>query len=320
MNILVTGAAGYIGSFMTKRLLNEGYHVMTLDSLERGRKDAVDPRARFIQGSTLDKAFVAQLFNEYDFDSIVHFAGFISMEESMREPALYFEHNTLGTLNLLEEARKKKIKVIFSSTAGIYGNPQKIPIPEDHPTNPENPYGESKLMVEKILSWYNRIYGLPFVSLRYFNAAGGALDGSLGENHNPETHIIPLAIKAALSGGEFFLYGTDYNTPDGTCIRDYIHVLDLVEAHILALSKLEKESGGFYYNVGTGRGFSNREVLQMVEEVSDKKIKIIEKERRAGDAEILVADVERIKKDLGFKPRYSDLKTIVETAWKWHKK
>lgn len=320
MKILVTGGAGYIGSFATKRLLEVGHEVVVLDSLERGHESAIDKSAEVVIVDVLDTQGLADFFSKHSFDGVMHFAGYISMEESMQDPGLYFYKNTTGTQMLLEQVVKHNIKnFIFSSTAGIYGNPIKVPIPEDHPQNPTNPYGESKLMVERILSWYQKIYGLNFAALRYFNAAGASLDGILGEDHKPETHIIPLAIKAAMENKEFILYGTDYNTKDGSCVRDYIHVVDLVEAHLLALEKLQKENGGYIYNVGTGNGYSNKEVIEMVKKISGIDFKVVESARRPGDAEALIADPARIQKDLGFSPKYSDLKTIVESAWKWHK-
>jgi len=321
MKILVTGGAGYIGSFMVRRLLQRGDEVVVLDNLSRGHKEAIDSRARLIEGDILDENFIDSFFEENKFDSILHFAGYISMAESMENPSIYFKNNVFGALKLIENAVKNKVgSFIFSSTAGVYGNPIKTPIPENHPTNPTNPYGESKLMVEKILSWYNKIYGLNFASLRYFNAAGASLDARLGEKHNPETHIIPLAIKAASEGSGFSLYGNDYNTQDGTCIRDYIHVIDLIESHVLVLDKLGKDNGGFFYNVGTGKGYSNREVLEMVKKISGVDFKIKVFERRPGDAEVLIADPAKIKREVNFEPKYSDLETIVSSAWQWHKK
>lgn len=321
MRALVTGGAGYIGSFMTKFLLEEKYEVIVLDSLERGSRDVIDSKAEFVQGNILDRDFLKDFFLKNKVDAILHFAGFISMEESVRNPDLYFNNNSLGSANLIEVAVDRNVKkIIFSSTAGVYGNPHKIPIPEDHPTNPTNPYGESKLRVEETLLKYKESHGLSFAALRYFNAAGASLDGSMGENHQPETHIIPLAIQAALKNEEFYLYGTDYSTKDGTCIRDYIHVLDLVRSHVLALSLLERKEGAFFYNVGTGIGFSNREVIETIKKVSGVSFKVIEKGRRPGDADVLIADPSRIKEDLKFNPKYSDLETIVKTAWEWHKK
>jgi UDP-glucose 4-epimerase len=243
------------------------------------------------------------------------------MGESMENPYIYFQNNVFSSLNLIEElVRTNTNNFIFSSTAGVYGNPTTIPIPEDHPKNPENPYSESKLMVEKIMLWYQKTHGLNCAALRYFNAAGAALDGTLGEAHNPETHIIPNIMKAILNNESFKLFGTDYNTKDGTCVRDYIHVLDLVEAHLLALEKLQKDKGLFVYNIGTGNGHSNREVVEAVKKVSGVTLQVEESARRPGDADTLIADSSKIKQELGFSPKYSDLETIVKTAWQWHSK
>jgi UDP-glucose 4-epimerase len=321
MKILVTGGAGYIGSFMVKRLLEDGYEVVVIDSLERGVESAIPQNVKLYRGDIKDEGFLSSVFDENDFNGIFHFAGLISMAESMENPGIYFENNFYSTLRLLDTAVKHGVKnFIFSSTAGVYGNPNKIPIPEDHDLNPTNPYGESKLMVEKLLKWYNAIYSLNFASLRYFNASGASMDGALGENHEPETHIIPLAIKAIQNNSPFNLYGTDYNTEDGTCIRDYIHVIDLVEAHILAFGKINKDPGGFFYNIGTGRGYSNREVIEEIENISGQKITIVDRPRRPGDAEALIADPGKIKEELGFSPKYSDLNTIVKTAWEFYNK
>jgi UDP-glucose 4-epimerase len=321
MKILVTGGAGYIGSFMTKRLLERGDEVVVIDSLERGRKEVVDLKAKLYIGNLLDKEFVSKVFSENKFDGVINFAGFISMGESMENPYIYFLNNTFSALNVMEEMVKTKTNnFIFSSSAGVYGNPTKIPIPEDHPKNPENPYGESKLMVERIMSWYQKTHDLNCVALRYFNASGASLDGKSGENHDPESHIIPCIINAIMEGEGFKLFGTDYKTKDGTCVRDYIHVLDLVEAHVLAIEKIRRDKGLYIYNVGTGNGYSNKEVIDMVKKVSGRDIKVEESARRPGDADALIADASRIRKELGFSPKYSDLQTIIETAWKWHKK
>lgn len=320
MKILITGGAGYIGSFMTMRLLDKEYKVVVIDSLERGYQKAIDKRAEFLSGNLLDKAFLKKVF-ESTFDAVIHFAGYISMGESMKDPFVYFLNNTFATLNLLEEMKNSQTKrIIFSSTAGVYGNPTHVPIPENHPKNPTNPYGESKLMTEKALQWYQKIYGISSISLRYFNACGGALDGSMGEKHNPETHIIPNAIKAAINNTPFPLFGSDYETDDGTCVRDYIHVLDLVEAHVLALEKLQKDDGGFTYNVGTGTGYSNKQVIEMVKKISMTNFSVTYEKRRLGDADRLIADPTKITKELGFTPVHSDLETIVMSAWEWHKK
>jgi len=322
MKVLVTGGAGYIGSFMTKRLLDLNHDVIVFDSLERGYKEAIDTRAKFVQGDIRSPVALDILFRDERIDTVMHFAGYISVGESMEDPQKYYKNNTEGSKNLIAAMMKtgKIDKFIFSSSAAVYGNPSTVPIPEDHPKSPTNPYGRSKLQVEKFLESFQKERRLNFVSLRYFNAAGAALDGKLGENHEPETHIIPLAIKAALNNSEFSLYGTDYNTPDGTCIRDYIHVIDLVEAHVLALEKLVREKGGHFYNVGTGEGYTNKEVLDLVEKVGMINLKIKIEERRRGDAEQLIADPTRIQEELGFRSKYSDLETIVKTAWEWHRK
>ena len=306
---------------MVKRLLQDNHEVTIVDSLERGHRDAVDPRAQLKVGNLSDTSFLVEVFASQQFDAVIHFAAYISMAESMQNPYMYFENNTYNALRLIEEASRANVKkFIFSSTAGVYGNPIKSPIAEDHPKNPENPYGESKLMVERILSWYQKIHGMNFVVLRYFNACGASPDGSIGEDHDPESHIIPNAIRAALEKREFSLFGDDYNTPDGTCVRDYIHVLDLAEAHMLALHKLESDRGGFSYNVGTGKGYSNKEVVELIKKVSGIELKYIIAPRRPGDADALVADNSKIVSELHFSPRYSDLETIVKSAWEWHKR
>ena len=321
MRALVTGAAGYIGSFMVRSLLGKGDNVIAFDNLERGHKEVIDPRAKFIEGDIKNRKSLEALFKNESIDALIHFAAYISVEESEKSPKIYYQNNVVGSKNLFESAIDigNVRNIIFSSSAAVYGNPQKVPIPEDHPKNPTSEYGKNKLAMEEILESIRKDNpDVSFAALRYFNAAGAAMDGSNGENHDPETHIIPLAIHAATEDSKFKLYGTDYNTPDGTCIRDYIHVLDLVEAHILALEKIQKDSGSHFYNVGTGNGYSNRQVLEMVKKVSGKTIKVREEARRAGDPERLVADPTRIKTELGFEPKYSDLETIVKTAWAWH--
>lgn len=320
--ILVTGGAGYIGSITSKLLLDKGFEVTIFDNLERGHKEAVDSRAKFIKGDLRQVGDLKNLFELSKFDAILHFAGLISVEESEKDPELYRENNVLGSKNLFDKALENGVsKIIFSSTAAVYGNPQEIPIPESHPKNPTSEYGRTKLETEKYLAQLkSERDNFSFACLRYFNACGALLDGSMGEEHSPETHIIPLAIKSAQEGRKFKLFGTDYDTPDGTCIRDYIHVLDLAEAHILALNKISEQSGEYYYNVGTGKGFSNREIIEKVKKVSGKDFKIIEVERRAGDADRLIADPSKINGELGFSPHYSDIDTIVQSAWKWHAK
>lgn len=319
MKILVTGGAGYIGSFMVKRLTKDNHKVIVIDSLERGHREKLDASIDLRVGNLLNKNFISSVLSSQKIDAIIHFAGFISMEESMRLPEIYFQNNTLATLNLIQVAVDNNInKIIFSSTAGVYGNPESVPISEEAKKSPENPYGESKLMVESILKWYNKIHGVSFAALRYFNACGASLEGDIGENHNPETHIIPKAIEAAINHTIFNLYGTDYRTKDGTCVRDYIHVIDLVEAHVMALQKLTNQSGAYYYNIGTGNGFSNKEIIDMVRKVSGSNFEVSIRPRRSGDADELIADPRKIITELNFKPRYSDLETIISTAWKWH--
>ena len=319
MKILVTGGAGYIGSHMVKVLLEKGYDVVVADSLEKGFRDAVDERAAFYEGNLLDKAFVTKIFDENHFDGVIHFAAYIAVGESMEHPAMYFENNTTGALHVLEAMVEKKVtNFIFSSTAAVYGTPIRMPIDEDHPKKPESPYGDSKLMVEQMLQWFHQIHDMNFVVLRYFNASGASLDASTGERHAPETHIIPNVIKAALNGTTFRLFGEDYDTPDGTCIRDYIHVLDLCEAHVLALEKLWNKGGYGFYNVGTGNGYSNKEIVEMVKKVSGVDLVVEIAEKRAGDPNQLIADASKIKSELSFEPKYSDLENIVKTAFAWH--
>jgi UDP-glucose 4-epimerase len=320
MNVLITGGAGYIGSFMVKRLLEGNNAVTVLDSLERGNEKAIDGNANFVQENILDQGFLERIFSDNKFDVIIHFAGYISVSESVKNPYLYFQNNTYGSLNLINAAMKKNVSnIIFSSTAGVYGKPIKTPIPEDHPRKPENPYGESKLLVEQILNWYAKTKGLNFIALRYFNVAGAALDSSLGKWSKSADHIIANLMKSALTKHSFELFGDDYKTNDGSCIRDYIHVLDLIEAHILAIKKLNEQPGSYVYNVGTGKGYSNKEVIEMVKKITGENFKVKITNRRPGDVETVIADPAKIKRELGFKPKYSDLKTIIETEWAWYK-
>lgn len=321
MKYLVTGGAGYIGSFMVNALLERGDEVVVLDNLSRGHKSAVNSKAIFIEGRVGDSNVINNIFSEHKIDGIFHFAGLISVEESTKNPDLYFENNVEQTKVLIDAAVLKGInKFIFSSTAAVYGNPSYVPIPEDHPKHPTSPYGESKLMVEEYLSSVRKTHPeFGFVCLRYFNACGDALDGRMGEDHVPETHIIPLAIKALIDNKTFKIFGDNYDTPDRTCLRDYIHVLDLVEAHILALKRLESKTDGLFYNVGTGNGISNMQIVNEIEAVSGRKIQIEFAPRRPGDADRLIADVKKIQ-DIGFIAKYSDIKTIIESAWKWHTK
>ncbi len=319
MKILVTGGAGYIGSITVKLLQDKGHQPVVFDNLIYGHKEAVS--CPLIVGDLLDKDFLFKSFAEEKFDAVIHFAAYALAGESMENPYKYFYNNIQGGLNLLDLMRQNNIPdIIFSSTCSIYGTPKVLPVSEDEAKKPESVYGESKLMFEKILDWYDTIYKIKHISLRYFNAAGAALDASLGEDHNPESHIIPVAIKAAINNQPFNLFGDDYSTKDGTCIRDYIHVQDLAEVHIQAINKLKETKTSDAFNLGTGNGYSNLEVLEMVKKVSGINLQIVKKPRRAGDPPMIFADNKKAKKELGFNPQYSDLETIVKTAWQWHKK
>ncbi|HUD45084.1 MAG TPA: UDP-glucose 4-epimerase GalE [Patescibacteria group bacterium] len=320
MKILVTGGAGYIGSITVKRLLKEGHEVVVFDNLVYGHKASVN--CPLIVGDLTDKEFLFKSLEQYNFDGVIHFAGYAYAGESMQKPYKYFYNNLVGGLNLLELMVAKKIpSVVFSSSCTIFGTPEKLPVSEQESLKTENVYGESKAMFEKMLTWYDKIFNIKSIAVRYFNAAGGALDGTLGEDHDPETHIIPIAIQVALGKRkEFELYGDNYPTPDGTCIRDYIHIEDLATAHLLALKKLAETKKSDVYNLGTGKGYSNKEILQTIEKVTGKTIPVVVKDRRFGDATAIYADNTKAREVLGFTPKYSDLETIIKTAWDWHKK
>jgi UDP-glucose 4-epimerase len=317
--ILVTGGAGYIGSFMVRELKSKGFDPVILDNLSQGHKESVrDFRLEVIDLVTQKDKLDNFLLSE-KFDGVIHMASFIQMGESFTDPAKYYENNVLGFMNLLDSMKKSAIgKIIISSSAGVYGDPVKLPIVEDDPKNPLNPYGETKYIMERMLEDYDAAYGMKFISIRYFNAAGAALDGSIGEDHPLESHLIPNIIKKALKGEEIEIYGNDYKTPDGSNIRDYIHVLDLTEVHSIAMQKLLDGAGSNFYNAGIGRGFSNKEVIGMVRQVTGLDLKIKYGERRAGDADALYASIDKIKKEFAWQPKY-DLKEIVETAYLWHK-
>lgn len=318
MNILVTGGAGYIGSTTVKRLLEQGHSVTVYDNLVYGRKEAVS--CELIQGDLVDKEFLFSSLAGKNFDAVIHFAAYAQAGESMQDPYKYFYNNITGGLNLLELMREEKINyIIFSSTCAIFGTPDPLPVTEESTKHPESTYGESKLMFETILDWYDRIYGIKYINLRYFNAAGAGLDGDLGEQHDPETHIIPIAIQAALGKRESFsLFGTDYPTQDGTCIRDYIHIEDLAAAHIQALEYGMRENKSDVFNLGTGKGHSNLEVIDMVKKVSGVDFKVENHPKRAGDPPMIYADNTKARTVLGFNPQHSDLETIVTSAWNWH--
>ncbi len=321
MNILVTGGAGYIGSITSSLLRQVGHSVVIFDNLKTGHKEAVG-QSRLIIGDLINKDSIDRVFMSEKFDAVLHFAALSLAGESMERPYDYYHNNILGSLNLLESMRLHGCKkIIFSSTSAVYGYPKKCPITEDQDINPVSVYGSSKHMVEELISWYEKIYGIRFVILRYFNAAGALLDGTMGEDHTNETHIIPLAI--AVSSGKydvFELFGNDYETPDGTCIRDYIHVVDLAHAHIRALEFLTKTKKSEVINLGVGRGYSNRQVLDVIQKVTGRQIHIAVKPRRPGDPAQLWADNTKAKRLLGWQPQHSDIETIVSSALAWHEK
>ena len=316
--ILVVGGAGYIGSHMVKILLGEGYRVITLDNLSTGYRDAV-VGGEFIEADLADRGQLEQLFSGETIDAVMHFASFIQVGESVREPAKYYANNVANTLNLLDSMRNHGVnKFIFSSSAAVYGEPIRVPIDEDHPKQPLNPYGRTKWMVEQILADYDLAYGLKSVSLRYFNAAGADAEGRLGERHEPETHLIPLVLQAASGRRENVqVFGRDYDTPDGTCIRDYMHVADLCKAHRLALERLLNGAGSAAYNLGNGSGFSVQEVIDTAARITGKRIPVKDGARRGGDPARLVADAQTARQVLGWVPRYPELEPIIVHAWQW---
>ena len=317
--ILVTGGAGDIGSFMVRELQNKGFEVVILDNLSQGHKGAIKDFRLEVIDLVKEKEKLDTLFTSEKFDGVVHMAGFIQMGESYRDPAKYYKNNVYGFMNLLDSMQKGGVnKIIISSSAGVYGNPVKLPIEESDPKNPLNPYGETKYILERMLEDYDAAYGMKFISIRYFNAAGAALDGSIGEDHPEESHLIPNIVKKALGGKEIEIFGSDYKTPDGTNVRDYIHVLDLVEAHSIAMQKLMDGAESNVYNAGIGRGYSNKEILDTVKEIAGVDLKIKFVSRRPGDADALFASIEKIKKDFSWQPKYG-LKEIVETAVLWHR-
>jgi UDP-glucose 4-epimerase len=317
MRVVVTGGAGYIGSVVADRLLQIGHSVTVLDNLSKGRKQAVPAAAEFVQGDTGDAQILDSIFQAGRFDAVMHFAAFIEAGESMISPEIYFDNNSAKALTLLRAVLKHKVpRFVFSSTAAVYGEPRHIPITEDDPLDPTNAYGEAKLMVERMLAWFLRCHGLRYASLRYFNAAGGTPER--GEAHQPETHLIPLVLQVALGQRKSIsIYGTDYPTKDGTCVRDYIHIEDLATAHLLALDGLA-EHEQLICNLGSGSGFSVREIIDIARKVTGKKIEAIEEPRRPGDPAVLVASSEKIKRVLGWNPQHSDVEAIVRSAWEWH--
>lgn len=317
MNILVTGGAGYVGSIVTERLLSAGHRVTVFDNLSHGKRAAVPTGAELVIGDVADRVALGSAFRSCSPEAVMHFAALIEAGESMRVPERYFRNNTASTLTLLEAMLEHGTKqIVFSSTAALYGNPERTPIEEGDALGPTNAYGESKLLVERMLEWFHRIHGLRYASLRYFNAAGATVER--GEDHSPESHLIPLVLNTALGlRTEIAIYGTDYPTPDGTCIRDYIHVLDLAQAHLLALEALS-DRDHLVYNLGNGSGFSVREVIEVARRITRRPIRVVESPRRPGDPAILVASSHKIRNELGWKPQFPELEDIVRSAWEWH--
>ena len=318
MNILVTGGAGYVGSVVVEELLKQGYEVIVLDNLQQGHQGAILPAAKLASVDICDARALDQVFRGYQIDAVMHMAAETVVEYSMTDPKKYFHNNIVGGINLLDTMLKYQVdKFIFSSSAAIYGEPQSTPIEEDHPKLPVNSYGESKLMFEHILKWYGRAYGLKHISFRYFNAAGAS--ELLGEDHCPETHLIPNVLKAALDkNSPVYIFGTDYPTKDGSCIRDYVHVTDIAQAHVLALEKIDALSGRAY-NLGNGEGYSVLEVMETAKKVTSVDIPTKISARRAGDPAVLVASSDRAKEELGWKPKFPELESIIASAWKWMK-
>ena len=320
MSILVCGGAGYIGSHTALELIRQGRDVIYLDNLQKGHRAAV-MNDKFYEGDLRDEAFLNSVFEENDIEAVIQFAADSLVGESVENPFKYYNNNMISTLRLLEAMNRYGVKkIVFSSTAATYGEPKNIPILETDPTEPTNPYGETKLSVEKLLKWADNAYGIKYVALRYFNAAGADIEGNIGEDHTPESHLIPIILQAALGKREHIsIFGDDYNTPDGTCVRDYIHVTDLADAHIKAIDYLNKGNESSAYNLGNGTGFSVKEVIETARKVTGINIKAVMAERRAGDPATLIASSEKAKKELGWTPKYGDLETIIKTAWQWHK-
>lgn len=319
MNILVTGGAGYVGSIVAEELVNQEHRVIVLDNLQQGHKEAVPPGAELIIADICQSEVLDEVFRRFEIDAVMHLAAETVVEFSVTDPRRYFQNNVVGGINLLDSMLKRDVyKLIFSSSAAVYGEPENTPTREDHPKVPVNSYGESKLMFEHILAWYGNAYGLKHISLRYFNAAGA--DSHLGEDHRPETHLIPNILRAALDkNSPVAIFGTDYPTKDGSCIRDYVHVMDIARAHILALEKLEDLSGRVY-NLGNGEGYSVIEVIKTMGRVSGVNTQLQIAPRRHGDPAVLVASSELAQEELGWKTQLSDLENIIESAWRWMSK
>lgn len=319
MTVLVLGGAGYIGSHAVDRLIEKGYDVAVVDNLITGHRAAVNPKARFYQGDVRDQDFLNNVFDQEDIEGVMHFAAFSIVPESMEKPLKYFDNNTAGMVSLLEVMNKHHVKrIVFSSTAATYGEPKQIPIKETDPQIPTNPYGESKLMMEKIMRWSDKAYGIKFVALRYFNVAGAKPDGSIGEDHHPETHLVPIILQvAAGERKELSIFGDDYPTKDGTNVRDYVQVVDLADAHILALEYLKAGHDSDAFNLGSSTGFSNKEMLEAARKVTGKEIPAKMAPRRAGDPSTLIATSDKARKVLNWQPQYDNVEDIIRTAWNW---
>ena len=322
MAILVLGGAGYIGSHMVDRLIEKGdEEVVVVDNLVTGHRQAVHKKARFYEGDIADKDFMRKVFSENpEIDAIIHFAAFSLVAESVAEPLKYFDNNTAGMISLLEVMREFDVKkIVFSSTAATYGIPEEVPILETTPQNPINPYGESKLMMETIMKWTDQAYGIKFVALRYFNVAGAKPDGSIGEDHGPETHLLPIVLQVAQGKRDkLMIFGDDYQTPDGTNVRDYVHPFDLAEAHLLAVDYLRSGKPSTAFNLGSSTGFSNLQIVEAARRVTGAAIPMEIEERRPGDPDTLVASSQKAREVLGWKPVFDDIDKIIETAWAWH--
>ena len=319
MKVLVTGGAGYIGSHAVRSLLNKNHEVVVYDNLVKGHKQAIDPRAHFVLGHTGDFQKLTETMREHSIEAVLHFAAFIEVGESVSDPGKYYENNVSCTINVLKAMDQEKVKkIVFSSTAAVYGNPQKTPIEESDACAPINPYGRTKWQSEMIIQDFSRAHGIGFAILRYFNVAGAWPDGHLGEDHQPESHLIPRILQSVLNPqDQVKIFGTDYPTPDGTCIRDYLHVVDLVEAHILALENIKLGSGEIF-NLGSESGFSVKEVINTCEKVTGFKLNVVEERRRPGDPAVLVASSEKIRKFLNWERKYANLSEIIQHAWLWH--
>ena len=324
MTILVTGGAGYIGSHSVLTLQNAGYEVIVLDNLVYGHQDLVEKvlQAKLIVGDTCDRVLLQQVFSQYKIDAVMHFAAYAYVGESVTKPAKYYQNNVVGTFTLLEAMLEAGVNnFVFSSTCATYGVPNSVPIKEEQPQNPINPYGATKLMVERMLQDFAHAYDFRSVCLRYFNAAGADPEARLGEDHNPETHLIPLVLQTALGHRESIsIFGTDYDTPDGSCVRDYIHILDIAQAHILALEYLLQDGKTDVFNLGNGNGFSVKQVIETARKVTGKEIKVQMSDRRPGDPPVLVGSGAKARNILGWQPQYSNLEDIIAHAWQWHQK